>query len=57
VVTGVVCVSGFSHKESRSPSDNLTMYTSLLTIGLFCAVTSLYVMRRRVRLGRRKPTF
>jgi hypothetical protein len=33
------------------------MYITLFSMGLFCAVTSLYVMRRRVRLGRRKATF
>jgi hypothetical protein len=33
------------------------MYISLFSFSLFCAITSLYVMRRRVRLGRRKATF
>ena len=44
-------------KASGRPADKSGMNNSLVFVALTFVVAILYMMRRRVRLGRRKPTF
>ena len=44
-------------KASGRPADKSGMNNSLVFVAITFVVAILYMMRRRVRLGRRKPTF
>jgi hypothetical protein len=44
-------------KASGRPADKSGMNNNLVFVAITFVVAILYMMRRRVRLGRRKPTF
>jgi len=44
-------------KASGRPADKSGMNNNLVFVAIMFVVAILYMMRRRVRLGRRKPTF
>jgi len=46
-----------ARKGRLTRTDKFSMNTSLIFVGLTFMTAILYIMRRRVRLGRRKATF